>query len=412
VEIRVKSSRIHYAWTVLAVGTIIVFGALGLARFGFSLLLPSMQQDLGLDNRGAGSLATGNLVGYLSLSLIGGALASRYGPRRVSVLGMVVVGTGMLLTGTARSLWSGILWRTVTGLGSGASNVPIMALMSAWFSPSLRGLAAGIAVAGSSLALILTGPLVPRMLSMFPEGGWRIVWYIFGAISLIIACTAGIFLRNRPHEIGLQPLGNNDGKVNRGENELLKLRWGLVYKSPAVWHLGGVYAAFGFSYIIYITFYIRYLVGEILLQRTAAGNLFMLMGWCSVGCGLIWGTLSDRIGRKKALMWVFGLQLLSFIMFALWPKIPGLILSSVLFGVTAWSIPAIMAAVCGDVVGSRLAPAALGFVTLFFGIGQAFGPVVAGFIADRTGSFSGAFLVAGAVAFVGGFASAFLKPGH
>ena len=78
---------------------------------------------------------------------------------------------------------------------------------------------------------------------------------------------------------------------------------------------------------------------------------------------------------------------------------------------TAWSIPAIMAALCGDVVGARLAPAALGFVTLFFGIGQAAGPVVAGVIADSSGSFSGAFLVAAAQAGTGAFASALLKSG-
>ena len=56
-------------------------------------------------------------------------------------------------------------------------------------------------------------------------------------------------------------------------------------------------------------------------------------------------------------------------------------ISAILFGLSAWSIPAIMAAACGDALGPRLAPAALGFITLFFGIGQALGPAVAGAIA-------------------------------
>jgi len=404
-----SSSRIHYAWIVLIIGTIIVFGSLGLARFGYSLLLPSMQSALEIDNSAAGSLATANLVGYLLLALIGGALASRYGPRLIISIGMLVVGVGMLLTGGSQSFWSGMLWRFVTGLGSGASNVPIMALMSAWFSPTIRGFATGIAVSGSSIALILTGPLIPRMLSLFPSNGWRLAWYIFGGVSLLIACAGALLLRNHPKDLDLHVLG---GPNNRAKLNQRTLNWGLVYRSRAVWHLGLVYAAFGFSYIIYITFFIRYLVGEVNLSRTAAGNLFMLMGWCSVGCGLIWGSLSDRIGRRGALVLVFTLQLISFVLFALWPKNPGIILSSVLFGVTAWSIPAIIAAACGDVVGFKLAPAALGFVTLFFGIGQALGPLVAGIIADRTGSFSNAFLTAAALAFVGGCASALLKTGR
>jgi hypothetical protein len=53
------------------------------------------------------------------------------------------------------------------------------------------------------------------------------------------------------------------------------------------------------------------------------------------------------------------------------------------------------------VLGPRLAPAALGFITLFFGIGQAVAPGIAGAMADASGSFSSAFLLASAVAFLG-----------
>lgn len=85
-------------------------------------------------------------------------------------------------------------------------------------------------------------------------------------------------------------------------------------------------------------------------------------------------------------------------------------ISAILFGISAWSIPAIMAAACGDASGSKLAPAALGFITLFFGIiGQAAGPYVAGAIADAEGSFTPVFLWAAAVALLGAFGSATLK---
>jgi MFS family permease len=60
-----------------------------------------------------------------------------------------------------------------------------------------------------------------------------------------------------------------------------------------------------------------------------------------------------------------------------------------------------MAAACGDMLGPELAPAALGFITVFFGIGQAVGPSIAGIMADVTGSFHPAFLLAGGVAFLG-----------
>ena len=404
---------LHYAWVVLSVGTFVVFGALGLARFGYSLVLPEMQRALTLDNSGAGVLATVNLVGYLALALAGGAVASRYGPRLIITLGMLFVGAGMVLTGLSSSFWSAAVWRFITGIGSGASNVPVMGLMSAWFGPGLRGLATGIAATGSSVALIVTGPLVTRILSGFPENGWRVTWYAFGGGTILLALLSAVLLRNEPSAIGLGPLSRSATRglqTDRRPDSAEKPHWGAVYRSKEVWHLGAVYAAFGFSYIIYITFFIRYLTGEAAYTQQAAGNLYMVLGWCSLACGLLWSGLSDRIGRKNAMALVFAIQAASFVLFALWRSRAGYTLSAVLFGITAWSIPAIMAAACGDVVGHRLAPAALGFVTLFFGIGQAAGPWIAGVIADTSGSFSGAFLLASSVAILGCIGSLLLRP--
>jgi len=81
----------------------------------------------------------------------------------------------------------------------------------------------------------------------------------------------------------------------------------------------------------------------------------------------------------------------------------------VMFGLTAWSIPTIMAAAAGDFVGPRLAPAGLGFITLFFGIGQALGPALGGYLADISRSFTVPFLVAGGISLAGMVASLYLK---
>lgn len=407
---RHTTARVHYAWVIVAIGTLVVFGSLGLARFGYTVVLPPMQVGLGMDNTQAGMLATANLAGYLLMSVLGGAIASRYGPRLVVSAGLVLAGLGMLLTGLADGLFAAAVWRALTGIGSGASNVPVMGLLSSWFGIRRRGLAAGIAVAGSSLALILVGPSVPRLMSALGTEGWRVCWFIFGAIVIGVSLLSIIFLRNHPSEKGLHPLGSStDVSSTTAHPRTQALQWGQVYRSFAVWHLGAVYVAYGFSYIIYMTFFVKSLIAGGGYTREAAGNLFMTMGWCSLLCGLIWGTISDRIGRKGALMIVYLFHAVAFSLFALWPVPAGFTLSAVLFGVTAWSIPAIMAAACGDVLGPRLAPAALGFITLFFGIGQAAGPSVAGAMADATGSFSSAFLLAGAVSLLGALGAWLLR---
>jgi MFS family permease len=57
-----------------------------------------------------------------------------------------------------------------------------------------------------------------------------------------------------------------------------------------------------------------------------------------------------------------------------------------------------------------MAPAALGFITLFFGIGSAAGPSIAGAIADSNGSFVPVYLLAGGVALVGAVGALLLRP--
>src|SRR5574341_2345094 len=87
--------RLHYAWIILIMGVLVVFGSLGLARFGYSVILPSMQAGLGMNNTQAGGLVTANLLGYVILSVLGGALAARYGPRNVITVGLALTGGGM-----------------------------------------------------------------------------------------------------------------------------------------------------------------------------------------------------------------------------------------------------------------------------------------------------------------------------
>jgi nitrate/nitrite transporter NarK len=285
----------------------------------------------------------------------------------------------------------------------------VMALLASWFAMRRRGLASGIAVAGSALGLILAGALVPRVLSAYGDYGWRTCWFIFGGITLFLAVGSFVFLRNRPAELGLRPVGAGSEEAVP-DQKAGGLQWSRVYRSGTVWHLGLVYVAFGFSYIIYMTFFTKHLIAEGGYTKNAAGDLFMTMGWVSLVCGLLWGTVSDVIGRRRALIIVFLIHAVAFSLFALWTTPAGFTLSAVLFGLSAWSIPAIMAAACGDALGPRLAPAALGLITLVFGIGQAVAPSIAGAMADASGSFSSALLLAAGVALVGAIGAFFLRP--
>jgi len=408
-----KAPRIHYGWIVIAMGTLTTIGAHGFGRMAYTLILPSMKDGLHFSYAELGLLGTGNFIGYLSLAIIGGFLASRYGSRVVISLGLVLMGLTMILTGFAQNFSFAFIMRLLTGFGNGAANVPAMVLASAWFVLRRRGFATGIVSGGIGGGTFIAGLVVPPLLIIYGSEGWRFAWYYLGGGVLIIACLVYAFVRSQPEEKGLSPIGFDEAKDSlRSPAEAGKaksIQWGLVYRVKEMWYLGVVYFMYGFSYIIYMTFFAAYLTKEMGLSQAEAGGIWAMVGGLSIFCGVIWGGISDVLGRKYGSALAYATLAAAYAIFALVRNPIGFYFSAAIFGITAWSIPTIMAAAAGDYAGSKLAPAGLGFITLFFGVGQALGPALGGYLADVTHSFFVPFLLASGVALVGMFLSFYLK---
>ncbi len=406
------SQRFHYGWVVIFTGLLVTIGAHGFGRMSYTLILPAMKDGLHFSYTQLGLLGTGNFVGYLVMAIIGGFLAARFGTRIVIALALVLMGITMILTGLAQDFNFAFSMRLLTGLGNGAAYVPAMALGSAWFAMDRRGLATGIVSAGIGGGTMIAGLVVPLILAAYGIEGWRYAWYYLGGAVLVVAGLAGILIRSRPEELGLRQVGAGDAPAPEVSPKAVArpLNWGAIYKQPVVWYLGLVYFMYGFSYIIFMTFFAAYLQKEMGMSAAETGWLWALVGGLSIFCGVIWGGLSDRLGRARGAALAYLVLAASYGVFALWQAQFGFYCAAVVFGITAWSIPTIMAATAGDYVGPRLAPAGLGFVTLFFGVGQALGPGVAGYLADVTRSFANSFLLACAVSVLGAVLSLGLRP--
>ena len=392
--------RVHYAFISLLLAIATVTLALGLGRFAYTMILPAMRDGLGLSNTQAGLLATANLAGYMVAAFAGGILAARLGARLVIGAGSAVVAATMILTGAAGSFEAAVALRFLTGLGSAACLVSAMGLLAAWFRPRRRGLATGGATGGTGIGLVLGGAIVPYALSSYAPEGWRQAWYFLGGIGLLLGLVVWLFLRDAPREMGLEPFGPADvERIGKSTGDATSL--GGVYRAPALYYLGAVYAVWGFSYIIFATFFAAFLAGERGYGAEEAGAMWATAGVISIASGVLWGGVSDAIGRRGGLAIVLSLQALCFLAFSQFAHSAALWAATALFGLTAWSVPGIMAAAAGDAVGPRLAAAAVGLITLMFGVGQAAGPWVAGFIADRSGSLQPALLLAAGGAALG-----------
>ncbi|MHB8110010.1 MAG: MFS transporter [Syntrophorhabdaceae bacterium] len=403
----------HYAWIIALTGTLVVLLAHGFGRMSYSVLLPAMRDGLHFSYTQLGLIGTGNFIGYLSLSIVGGFLAARFGVRRVVFVSLIILGISIFLTGFTNSFVYAFATRLVTGLGNGGAFVPIMALPAAWFAAKKRGLATGIVTMGVGMGLSLSGIILPFFLSKYGVQGWRYAWFCMGAMASILSLICYFLLRDNPREKGLgvygAPISDGGEEPKKEPTPSMFSAFKDVIGNSELWKLGSVYMMYGFSYIIYLTFIVAYLGKEVGIGASRAGQIFAFLGFVSIFCGVFWGGISDKVGRRYGSFLAYLTLTIAYAILVFSKSTTGFYISASLFGITAFAVPVIMAAAAGDAVGGKLAPAALGFITLFFGIGQAFGPFIGGLIKDLTGSFTNAFLISAIVSLIGTFGSLVLR---
>jgi MFS family permease len=397
----------HYGWIIVVAGLLSVIGGLGIGRFALGMLLPSMRTDLGLDYAQLGFTGTGNFIGYLLAVLASGSLVARLGARRIIFAALLTIGVTMMLISASNNFYVVLLLYVVTGMGSGAANVPMMGLVSRWFARRLRGRAAGFIVIGSGFGIMGSGLLIPAVNAHWGAGGWRVSWLILGLTVMTIALICGALLRNDPREVGSTPCGDS-GDSTGGDN--LAAGGDPASRRRILAHLGGIYFLFGFTYVIYATFIVTTLVQDHGFSEAVAGQFWFWVGFLSLFSGPLFGWLSDHAGRRTGLAVVFTMHATAYLLVGLALPGPFLYLSIALFGLAAWSIPGIMAAAVGDYMGARYAVAAIGSITFIFGIGQIAGPALAGILAESSGSFASSYLLAAGLASGALVLSLLLKP--
>jgi len=137
-----------------------------------------------------------------------------------------------------------------------------------------------------------------------------------------------------------------------------------------------------------------------------SGIFWMILGFASIFSGILFGAIADKIGNYKAITLIFLIQIVAHAILYFDSPTNFLWISALLFGLSAWGVPSIMAVLSSELFGIENTAKILSLVTIFFAVGQIIGPVGAGIIVDIFGDFSYVFLVSTFLAF-GGFLLSF-----
>lgn len=370
--------RINYGWVIVGVGLFVKMAGLGFGRFTYSMLLPSMRESLQFDYIQMGLLSGGILLGYLLFSFIGGMLATRFGPKRIVITSLLCIVISMFFLSRLSSFVPLLFFTFAMGAGAGGTHISMTTLPMAWFGKRQLGRALGIVSGGTGLGVIINGLFLPFVLMSLGKEGWRECWLLMALITLMVSMGGFFLLKERPNQLGSSSLKIIEDKgpalaPDRGDGLTLRL---IIL----------IYFIFGFAYIIYTTYFVAFLVEEIRLPEKVAGNIWAIFGWMSMVSGLIWGFLSDQLGRRKALLWNNGIISLAVLLSLQLHQTFFLSASAFLFGFTFLGTITIIAASVGDKVIEKKA-SVYGLITLIHGIGQLLGTTLGGYLKDLTGSF-------------------------
>jgi MFS family permease len=363
--------------------------AQGFGRFGYALLLPAVNADVVHSYAVAGLLGSLNLTAYLGGTLLVGLTAHRLAPATSVRLGLLLSTAGVSVLALAPSVPVLVAGMVLAGFGGAMIWVPAPGIAGSTVPPSRRGLAIGLTGSGVGLGVIASSGLTAVVHAVAGPGAWRPVWGIEAVLSALVAAAAARWLRPRAVPVS--------GPV----------RISALRAVPGWIGCTVSYGGYGLAVAIYMTFLVVAYEDDAGFGSGHASGVFALVGLCVTAGGILLGRWSDSVGRRAAMTWAYVGMTAAILLVPVGAE-PWAVLSALVFGLGMSGAPAVLAAHLADWLDPRRFAAAFGAVTFVFGLAQLVGPQLGGWIADRTGSFSTAFLVAAAAALTSACASATL----
>jgi sugar phosphate permease len=402
VGVGIQSSKFYYGWYIVAVGILVNIAGTFAFSSTLSIFLKPITEELGV-SRGAFSLIRTFEIGVAALIVpLLGPWIDRYGGRGVMVLGVVMEGTGLVLSSLVQNFWQFVLVRcslVIAGealLGSLVINVTI----AQWFVRK-RGRAMGIANLGTGIAK-LSIPLVAA--SLFVLIGWRYTWAVFGIVApLLVVAPALIFVRRRPEDIGLHPDGEGpaDGEsvaVNaqapkaQHRNFAPEIQWTrtAVLRLPAFWLL---VITFGIASvgIAGLNLHLFSYVTDIGYPPLVAASFMSTIALTQLGSTLVWGMLADRFDIRRVSCVQFLIQGVGLVVITTSAQIHLVYTGFFLYGTGLAGSFVLREVIWANFFGRASLGTVRGLSLFFSHLFAASGAPFFGFLFDRTGGYNLSF---------------------
>jgi MFS family permease len=414
----VKNNKaLNFGWFIVGF-SFITLALVYAVWYSFSVFFVALLKEFGWSRSlGAGAFSLFIILSSMTGPFMG-AMVDRFGPKRVIIIGSLVLGAGLALCSSIQTWWQFyIFFSAITAIGLGATGwVPNITIIQQWFKEK-RGLPIGIVSSGVGIGILIC---VPSVQYLIIQVGWRLTYGIMAIfIPLVVISMAIPFLKRPPKTTPLLlvdkeilPGVTKDPLVVNEEwaSQNWTVRQAIATKPFLLLSLSFFWASFGTQSIFahQVAFFI-----DRRLEALLASYFVGIVGVVSIGSKILWGVLSDKIGREAT--YTIGIAcsisgIIFLIVFNIFPCSSLPYFYAFFFGMGYAVTAALPPLITADFFEGKAYGGIFGSLMLVVSVGGASGAWFAGFIYDQVGNYLPVFIILIASLFVSGFSTWWAAP--
>lgn len=396
---RLLPKQVHYGWWITLGVAALMFATIGVGYYGLAVFLRPLQEENGWSNT-AVSGATGL---YFTVSGITGFFlgpyVDRHGPRRFLITGVLLVGLSAIALGSVSTLFGLYAVYLVQAIAFGlAGSVGINSIMARWFV-TRRAQALSISATGVSLGGMVLSPLGSWLIG---RGGMALAGPALGALVLIVGLPIVLWvLVWDPKDVGEDAdFGRPDeGADARSLSDDVQRRvWtrGQAAKTVAFWAI-----LIGFVLVLlaqtgFLLHQIAFLEDR-LGSRDAAALTLSTTAFGSIVARLVVGRFADRLDKVWLSSTLFTVQGLSvFGILAVENRVATFVFVLII-GFTIGNVYLMQTLLIAEKFGLVSLGTVLGVIGLAVQVGSGAGPLLVGWLEDRSGSYTLPFTISAGI---------------
>jgi MFS family permease len=401
------SRTFFYGWVVVAVTAIVVFMTAGV-RAAPGAFIVSMTTEPGWTTSGVSLAAAVGLVAFGLAGPVSAWLMGRIGVRNVVLTSLLVTAGSLAISSVVHEIWQlTLVFGLLSGLGTGlVASVLGPTIATRWFVRR-RGFVTGLLGASNSTGQLVFFPVLTTLAVVFD---WRLAALILAGFSIALVVPVVLWVRGDPADVGVRPLGVEAGEIHATpppEPGVMR----RAVRTSDFWFLAGTFFVCGATS--------NGLIGQHFIPHAvdhgftpvAASEALAVMGIFNFIGTLASGWLTDRWDPRKLLLIYYGFRGVSLLFVPFIHDTLSIGAFAVLFGLDYIATVPPTVALVADRFGRHNVGVVYGWVFASHMLGAAIAAWVAGIVRDHVGDYAAAFVAAGWIAIIAGFAAlAIRKP--